>query len=335
MIVFSQNTGFEEGVYISIQGDTVKTFLYQDSDDKMLDKIFCSTSKDNGERKALNPYEVKRVIFRNGTIYESVDVKTSSKNSGSTSFKFCKAMVLGYCSMYKYNSSGLKKDLKLIIEKECKYYTLVQQSFVDQYDRIQEDLRYQNVLRFLFSDCESVSKTCSGIIFNETSIAAVVKKYNMCKGFNPTTLSCGINDTTYKPIKRKSGKLLMYGTAARVFEKGFPTNFALGYGFKYLYRNKDFSTRNDFVFGLKHLVSQYYSSLDIEFGACPHFTNKKTDLGAMLMVSVYLGDYHGFNFNFGLYGTFNRLFLCTLYQFHPGFQTVSLQLGFQLNKNKE
>lgn len=172
---YSQTNNERNSFYISTQGDTIYGAVY-----KVHNTFFYKKSKDTREKKKLNNDSIKGFKLVGGIGFDKKEITTTKNGKLETINVFAKTIITGPCSLYSIiRPSNEDEDLAFCVEKNCKSYIL-SQSTSSNINIPNSDTRYLTMLQYLLGDCDSVKKLIPDVLFEEISLAWIIRAYNNC-----------------------------------------------------------------------------------------------------------------------------------------------------------
>lgn len=162
--------------YVNLKGDTIYGAVF-----KVHNTFFYKTSKDVREKDKINLDSIKIIRLINGLEYEKKNLTFHRNGKSETNTFFAKTVITGSASLYSIiKPSDDDEDKAFVVEKNGKSYILSQNQ-ASNGNILNTDTRYLNMLQFLLGDCDSIKKLIPKVLFEEVSLAWIVRSYNNCK----------------------------------------------------------------------------------------------------------------------------------------------------------
>lgn len=268
IVAFSFAQTESKSYYVTVSGDTISGFIF-----KIHNTFFYKTSKETREKKVLEIEFVKTIRLNGGIEFEKKEITSTKNGKVETITAFAKTILTGPCSLYSIiKPSKEDEDLAFCIEKNCKSYILSQNTS-SNINITNQDTRYLTMLQFLLGDCDSVKKMIPNVLFEEVSLAWIVRSYNKCIDSKNKTESFTCKPEEKIDIHKKPksipleyfNKRIVYLTYASLLSKesgeddrvSYSNLSAYGFGLSYFSLKPKLSKLITFSIGLRCMKYKY------------------------------------------------------------------------------
>jgi len=315
-ITYSQTNNERNSFYISTKGDTIYGAVY-----KVHNTFFYKKSKDAREKQKLNNDSIKGFKLVGGIGFDKKEITTTKSGKLETINVFAKTIITGPCSLYSIiRPSNDDEDLAFCVEKNCKSYIL-SQSTSSNINIPNPDTRYLTMLQYLLGDCDSVKKLIPDVLFEEISLAWIIRSYNSCIAIKNKTdnFTCKPEEKIDINLKPKEiplehfNKRVLYVTQASLLSDKsgeddsttYKNNFAMGFGFNYFSLKPKVCRIFSFSLGLQCMYFKYTINTNNFYGLLKMPIQKLiVDMPVTLNVqiihktdfTIYVSE--GFDFNY-------------------------------------